>query len=216
MRIPIAKEGYIFIFPLLLGSVFLWAFSLTMLASLLTLLLVFVTYFFRDPERKIPEEKNAVLSPADGKVIEIVSEDDPFLSKSFKRISIFLNVFNVHVNRAPIAGKVEKVRYNPGKFLAAFNNKASLDNEQTAVLFQCGSNCVLVKQIAGLIARRIICWAHEGETYSLGQRFGIIRFGSRVDVFVPKHTRLKVSHGDRVAGGISILGYFEKKTDEIT
>ena len=127
MRIPIAKEGYIFIFPLLLGSVFLWAFSLTMLASLLTLLLVFVTYFFRDPERKIPEEKNAVLSPADGKVIEIVSEDDPFLSKSFKRISIFLNVFNVHVNRAPIAGKVEKVRYNPGKFLAAFNNKLKGD-----------------------------------------------------------------------------------------
>ena len=215
MRIPIAKEGYFFIIPLSLVSALSWLFSWTIPTIFLTGLLGFVTYFFRDPDRKISDEKNAVVSPADGKVVEIVTEDDPFLTQPFKRISIFLNIFNVHVNRAPIKGQVEKTRYNAGKFLAAFNHKASLDNEQTAILFQNGSTQILVKQIAGLIARRIVCWAHEGEAYSRGQRFGLIRFGSRVDVFVPKNTRLIVANGDRVAGGTSILGYLKEGSDEV-
>ena len=215
MRIPIAKEGYIFIIPLALGVLLAWALSWIILAVFLSGLLAFIAYFFRDPEREIPQEKNAVLSPADGKIVEIVSERDPFLNQTQKRISIFLNVFNVHVNRAPITGRVEKTRYNPGKFLAAFNHKASLDNEQTAILFQNGRTQILVKQIAGLIARRIICFAQEGDMYSLGQRFGLIRFGSRVDIFVPENTKLIVANGDHVAGGTSIIGYLKGENDEV-
>ena len=209
MRIPVAKEGYIFIVPLAVISVVFWGLGWMIAGFLATGLFVFVTYFFRDPEREIPDTPNAVISPADGKVVEIVTETDPFLDEPFKRVSIFLNVFNVHINRAPIAGRIEKVRYNPGKFLAAFNHKASLDNEQTAVLFQDGGKKILVKQIAGLIARRIICWPKEGDQYESGQRFGLIRFGSRVDIFLPLNARLNVANGDRVAGGTSIIGFLE-------
>ena len=215
MRIPIAKEGYIFIIPLGLASAVSWFFLWPIPGSLLTVLLVFVSYFFRDPERIIPEEKNVIVSPADGKVVDIVTDSDPFLDQPFKRISIFLSVFNVHVNRAPITGRIEKTRYNPGKFLAAFNHKASKENEQTAILFKNGTTQILVKQIAGLIARRIICSANEGDAYFCGERFGLIRFGSRVDVFVPEATHLSVVNGDCVAGGTSILGYLEEKSDAV-
>ena len=215
MNIPIAKEGYPFIIPLIIGSAVSWVFFPIIITIILTGLLIFVTFFFRDPERIVSEEKNTVLSPADGKIVEIVVEEDPFLKRPFKRISIFLNVFNVHINRAPITGRIQKVRYVPGKFLAAFNDKASLDNEQTAILFENKGIQVLVKQIAGLIARRIVCWASEGEDYSHGQRFGLIRFGSRVDVFIPENTLLNVAKGDRVTGGISILGYLKEKNHEI-
>ena len=123
------------------------------------------------------------------------------------RISIFLNVFNVHVNRIPIAGKIEATRFNKGKFLNAANHKASLDNEQTAILLNNGNIKILVKQIAGLIARRIVCYAKEGEEYQLGERFGLIRFGSRTDIFVPEGTEIKVKEGEIVSGGSSIIGY---------
>ena len=209
MRIPIAKEGYIFIFPIAICSALCWALGWKIAGFVAAGIFAFVVYFFRDPEREIPDTPNAVISPADGKVIEIVTESDPFLGEPFKRVSVFLNIFNVHINRAPIAGRVEKMRYNPGKFLAAFNHKASFDNEQTAVLFQNGDDKVLVKQIAGLIARRIICWPKEGDHYGLGQRFGLIRFGSRVDIFLPLNARLKVSNGDHVVGGTSIIAYLE-------
>jgi len=170
-------------------------------------LLLFVLFFFRDPQRVIPADPNAIVSPADGKVVEIVDEKDPFDGQTFKRISIFLSVFNVHINRVPIQGKIEKVRYNHGKFLAAFNHKASMDNEQNIIMIKNGRNTVLVKQIAGLIARRIVCWAKEGDEYQTGQRFGLIRFGSRVDIFVPVDTRLAVKLGDTVQGGSSIIGF---------
>jgi phosphatidylserine decarboxylase len=207
MRIPFAKEGYIFIVPLALLSLLCWSLSWLIAGFLATGFFLFVAYFFRDPERTIPQDKNAIISPADGKVVEIVEEKDPFLGETFTRISIFLNVFNVHVNRVPIAGVVDKYRYIPGKFLAAFNHKASLDNEQTAILFKDGNTKIVVKQIAGLIARRIICYAKEGDGFALGQRFGLIRFGSRVDIFVPTDSKLSVKIGDKVAGGSSIIGF---------
>tara|TARA_B100000686_G_scaffold10046_1_gene10136 strand:- start:4471 stop:5112 length:642 start_codon:yes stop_codon:yes gene_type:complete len=209
MRTPIAKEGYIFIFPIAICTVFCFAYGWIIMGFIATGIFAFVVYFFRDPEREIPDTPNVIISPADGKVVAIVTESDPFLHEPFKRVSIFLNVFNVHINRAPIAGRVEEMRYTPGKFFAAFNHKASLDNEQTAVLFQNGDDKVLVKQIAGLIARRIICWPKKGDQYELGQRFGLIRFGSRVDLFVPLKAKLKIASGDRVIGGVTVIACLE-------
>ncbi len=207
MRIPIVKDGYRFIVPLGLLTIALWAVALPLAAVVCGLLFLFVTYFFRDPEREIPSDPNVIVSPADGKVVAIVQEKDPFMGKTFTRISIFLSVFNVHVNRMPLAGRIEKKRYNHGKFLAAFNHKASLDNEQSILLIKSANTEVVVKQIAGLIARRIVCWAKEGDRYELGQRYGLIRFGSRVDIFVPEGSRLTVKIGDHVQGGSSRIGY---------
>jgi phosphatidylserine decarboxylase len=170
---------------------------------------LFVLNFFRDPERTIPDEERVIVSAGDGKVVEIVEEKDPLLDEPYRRISIFLNIFNVHVQRTPVAGRIERVKYNKGKFLNAASHKASLDNEQNSMIIHTGREKVLVKQIAGLIARRIVCWAKEGDNYSLGQRFGLIRFGSRVDLFLPLDAEVKVSLGDHVKGGISIIGYLK-------
>ena len=171
---------------------------------------MFVTWFFRDPERVIPDDPNAIVSPGDGRIVEIVPEQDPLLeNEGYTRISVFLNVFNVHVNRVPIAGKIQAYRYNKGKFLNAASHKASLDNEQSAILLNNGHVTILVKQIAGLIARRIVCWAKEGDEFQRGQRYGLIRFGSRMDVFVPQGTDIKVAVGDIVNGGSSIIGYLK-------
>ncbi len=198
-----------FIIPAGLLTGLFWFLSLPWIAGIFGILLLFVTYFFRDPEREIPADANAVVSPADGKVVEIVTEKDPILGKSFKRISIFLSVFNVHIQRMPISGKIEKVQYNQGKFLAAFNHKASLDNEQNTLLISSGKTHVLVKQIAGLIARRLVCWVQGGDELERGQRFGLIRFGSRVDLFLPENSRISVSIGDHVQGGSSIIGFLQ-------
>ncbi len=184
MKIPIASDGYRFIIPLIIITVALALTSLHWLAGLSGLLLLFVLQFFRDPERPIPNEDRVIVSPADGKVVEIVEEQDAMLDEPFLRISIFLNIFNVHVQRTPVAGTIEKVKYNKGKFLNAANHKASLDNEQNAIIIHTGKEKVLVKQIAGLIARRIVCWAKAGDNYKIGERFGLIRFGSRVDIFI--------------------------------
>ena len=210
MRIPIAKDGYMFIIPLV---VFTWGactLSWFWAAGFIGGLLLFVTWFFRDPERVIPEDPNAIVSPGDGRIVEIVPEKDPLLEKDgYTRISIFLNVFNVHVNRVPIAGKIQAYRYNKGKFLNASSHKASMDNEQSAILLNNGHVTILVKQIAGLIARRIVCLAKEGDEFQRGQRYGLIRFGSRMDVFVPEGTEIKVAIGDIVSGGSSIIGYLK-------
>ena len=210
MRSPIAKEGFIFVIPLAFLAAAFYSFSYYWVAGLFEGFFLFCAWFFRDPERNIPQEPNLIVSPADGKVVEIIKESDSLLpNENYTRVSVFLNVFNVHVNRVPIAGKIEAVRYNKGKFLNAANHKASLDNEQNAILLDNGSTKVLVKQIAGLIARRIVCWAKEGDDYQLGQRFGLIRFGSRTDIFVPEGTTIKVKEGDIVSGGSSIIGYLK-------
>jgi len=210
MRIPIAKDGYMFITPLVFFTWSVCALSWFWAAGFFGALLLFVTWFFRDPERVIPEDPNAIVSPGDGRIVEIVPEKDPLLEKDgYTRISVFLNVFNVHVNRVPIAGKIQAYRYNKGKFLNASSHKASMDNEQSAILLNNGHVTILVKQIAGLIARRIVCLAKEGDEFQRGQRYGLIRFGSRMDVFVPEGTEIKVTIGDIVSGGSSIIGYLK-------
>lgn len=207
MKIPLAKDGFIFILPLLIITVLMFLISFYWATTIFGLGFLFVTWFFRDPERRIPNEPNVIVSPADGKITEIVTENEPINGKLCKRVTIFLSVFNVHVNRVPIGGTIEDIRYNPGKFLAAFNPKASMDNEQNLILINNGRTHIFVKQIAGLIARRIVCWPKKGDYYESGQRYGLIRFGSRVDILLPENTKLSVACGDKVSGGKSIIGY---------
>jgi len=204
--IPVASEGWPFIIPLTIATVALYAFGWKNTACVSLALTLFVLFFFRDPERAVPQGKGLVISPADGKVIVIKDIYEPdYLKQNVKQISIFLSVFNVHVNRAPCGGKVELVKYNPGKFHVASVDKASLDNEQTAMVLFDGRNRILVKQIAGLIARRIVCYARPNDTLSAGERYGLIRFGSRVDIFLPKDAELKVQLGDRIKGARDVI-----------
>jgi phosphatidylserine decarboxylase len=205
--IPVAAEGWPFIVPLVVLTVLLFIFGWKNVAAVLLLLTLFIAFFFRDPERSVPEGKNLVVSPADGKVVVVKDIYEPtYLKQDVKQVSIFLSVFNVHVNRSPIEGTVELVRYNPGKFHVASADKASLDNEQTAMVVVNGKQKILVKQIAGLIARRIVCYAKPGDALKAGERYGLIRFGSRVDIFLPKDADVRVSVGDRVKGARDIIG----------
>jgi phosphatidylserine decarboxylase len=205
--IPVASEGWPFIVPLAIVTVLPFAFGWKNTGVVALVLTLFVLFFFRDPERSVPGGKGVVVSPADGKVIVIKDIYEPtYLKQDVKQISIFLSVFNVHVNRAPVEGTVELVKYNPGKFHVASVDKASLDNEQTAMVIENGKDKVLVKQIAGLIARRIVCYAKAGDTLKRGERYGLIRFGSRTDIFLPKDTEIKVKLGDRVKGARDIIG----------
>ena len=205
--IPVAAEGWPFILPLAIATVLLFALGWQGAGVAALVLALFVLFFFRDPERIVPREKDVVVSPADGRVIVINDVYEPdYLKQDVKQISIFLSVFNVHVNRAPCGGAVEAVKYNPGKFHVASADKASLDNEQTAMVIANGKKKILVKQIAGLIARRIVCYARPGDTIKAGERYGLIRFGSRVDLFLPKDSELRVQVGDRIKGGRDIIG----------
>jgi phosphatidylserine decarboxylase len=204
--IPVASEGLPFIVPLTIVTALLFAFGWKNTAVVSLALTLFVLYFFRDPERTVPQSAGAVVSPADGRVIVVKDIFEPtYLKQEVKQISIFLSVFNVHVNRSPISGTVETVKYNPGKFHVASVDKASLDNEQTAMVISDGKHKVLVKQIAGLIARRILCYAVPGDAIRTGERYGLIRFGSRVDIFLPRDADLKVKVGDRVTGARDVI-----------
>ena len=205
--IPVAAEGWPFIFPLAVVTALLFALGWKLIGFLSLLLTLFVLFFFRDPERPVPEGKNVVVSPADGKVIVVKNIYEPdYLKQEVKQISIFLSVFNVHVNRAPFGGTVETVKYNPGRFHVASVDKASLYNEQTAMVIANGKDKILVKQIAGLIARRIVCYSKPGDELKTGERYGLIRFGSRVDIFLPMDAELKVKVGDRIKGARDIIG----------
>jgi phosphatidylserine decarboxylase len=197
------KEGYKFgLPPLVLGGVLLaigwyWA------GGILILLALFVFYFFRDPERTIPAGADNILSPADGRVVEII--DEPLDSVPGRRVSIFLAVWNVHIQRAPVAGRIADVVYRPGRFYGAFRGRASQENEQNVIYIDLPQDRVVFKQIAGAIARRVLCWKSKGETVALGERVGMIRFGSRVDVWLPATTQVVVRRGQNVRGGESIL-----------
>ena len=205
--IPVASEGWIFILPLVIVTVLFFILGWRYPGYTVLALTIFVLFFFRDPERVVPQGNNLVVSPADGRVVVVKDIFEPtYLKQDVKQISIFLSVFNVHVNRAPIGGKVDTVKYNPGKFHVASVDKASLDNEQTAMVITQGGRKVLVKQIAGLIARRIICYAKPGDSLAQGERYGLIRFGSRVDIFLPKDAEIKVKVGDRVKGARGVIG----------
>jgi phosphatidylserine decarboxylase len=204
----VAVEGLPFIIPLLLVTVVSAVLLPVWVTIILAVLLVFVTAFFRNPQRKIPEDPKAVICPADGKVIEIKEIDEPdFLKTRCIRICVFMNVFNVHVNRIPLGGTVREVRYFPGKFLVASLDKASELNERNAVLIEgVGGVKVLVVQIAGLVARRIVNYVAAGDTVTKGDRFGLIRFGSRLDLYLPLNTKVAVQLGEKTRGGETIMG----------
>jgi phosphatidylserine decarboxylase len=167
---------------------------------------LFVLQFFRDPPREAPDDRDAVLAPADGRVVSVEKARDPYLSRDALKVSVFMNICNVHSNRSPVDGRVEQVHYHPGRFLNAALDKASLENERNAVLIKTRDGTeVTCVQIAGLIARRILCYARPNDTLSRGQRFGFIRFGSRVDVYLPVSARAAVSVGDKVYAGFSVI-----------
>lgn len=171
----------------------------------LGLLTAFMAYFFRDPKREAPSESDVVVSPADGRVTRI-EQVDPNSEKSATLVSIFLSPFDVHINRAPIAGQITSVTYMKGKFLIATDEKASLVNEQNALTIEGERITVVCKQIAGILARRIVCWKHSGDRVALGERFGLIKFSSRTDIVMPANVFVEVKEGDRVKGGTSIIG----------
>ena len=205
---PIHREGYPFIaiaFVLAMALMLLWQ-PLGWIGVILT---VYVAYFFRDPIRVSPLDPNLVLSPADGLVTAVdLAVPPPELgmgSEMRPRISVFLSVFNVHVNRVPVGGTVARISYRPGKFLNADLDKASEDNERNSMLIRSGNNEVAVVQIAGLIARRIVCWAKEDDVLPPGARFGLIRFGSRLDVYLPAGAVTLASVGQTAVGGETIL-----------
>ena len=204
------KEAYRFaIPPLAVGAVCLF-FGWKWPAGILVFLGLFVFYFFRDPERTIPSEPGVIVSPADGRVVEIV--DEALDSRMGHRVSIFLSIWNVHVQRAPVAGRIASVVYRPGRFCGAYRSAASRENEQNVICIDTPQGKVVFKQIAGAIARRVICWKQEGEEVALGERVGIIRFGSRVDIWLPMEGEVIVRRGQKVQGGASILAKWNSTT----
>ena len=204
MRLPIAHQGWPFILPLL-GLAVLGLMLMPVGGWLFLALTGFVAYFFRDPERSSPMEPGLLLSPADGKIVAVNPLQNDPAQPSDTLVSIFLSVFDVHINRTPIAGTVVDVRYQPGKFLPAFRAGASNLNEQNIVTLQAVGTRVITKQIAGILARRIVCYVKAGDKLSTGQRIGLIRFGSRVDILIPPEFAVCARRGQRVRGGESVL-----------
>ena len=208
---PVASAGY----PFILSAAFATAVLALLGITSLTLIGLVITFaicgFFRDPERVIPDQQGAVVSPADGKVVAAsVVDNSLFYDGPTMKISIFMSVFNVHVNRVPYAGRVKEINYHPGKFIAANFDKASLENEHNAVLIETENGKHLcVVQVAGLIARRIICRIKPGENVIRGQRFGLICFGSRLDVYLPANVKVNVVVGDKIQAGVTILARLE-------
>jgi len=200
------RDVYRFLIPLIVLIAICAYCAQWMVLAVFTLLAAFVCYFFRNPSRQIPAAEGLIVSPADGKVVRIVPLAVSAHEPGGFAISIFLNIFNVHVNRSPIRGRLERLEYMRGKFKAAYDDEASRVNEQNILTIQGDKLRVVVKQIAGLIARRVICWKNRGDELDRGELFGLIRFGSRVDVLVPENVRVLVKVGDRVKGGSSILG----------
>ena len=203
------KEGYYFgVPPLVLGGVS-YLLHWYAAAAVLVFLALFIFSFFRDPERVIPAEAGAVVSPGDGRVVVVREEENA--GRPGKRVSIFLAVWNVHVNRAPAAGTITKLEYRPGKFLAAMRERASVENEQNVFTLSTDAGEMVFKQIAGLIARRVVSWKKAGEKVARGERIGLVRFGSRVDVWVPKEAEILVKVGENVKGGASVLARWPAK-----
>jgi len=215
----IAREGILLIFIglvitlLLLGGAArwnsLWLFGVSLVFGLLTL---FTTFFFRDPPRTVDVKPNILVAPADGRIVAIDTVPNHlFIGGEAVKISIFLSVLDVHINRVPTAGKIDFVNYNPGKFLAAYKDKASEVNEQTEIGMTAESGHKLVfKQIAGLIARRIVCHLHENDTVQTGEKFGMIKYGSRTDLIIPFDSRLEIKMNDQVYAGETVVGYLSE------
>lgn len=196
----IAREGYPYIVILGIVSIVFFAIGWFWAGVIFLLLTLFVMFFFRDPERTFTANPNQVLSPADGRVVSLRNQDGN------EALSIFLSVFDVHVNRSPIAGKISKIEYQSGKFLPAFDEKASIENERNSITIENQNRSIRFVQIAGLIARRIVCWRREGEEVKAGERIGMIKFGSRVDVFLPPGSVIQVQKGQKVRAGVTVIG----------
>ena len=203
------KEGYFFGLPLLAlgGAALLLHWYL--IAAVLVFLALFVFSFFRDPDRVIPSDPGAVVSPADGRVVVVTDEENA--GHPGQRVSIFLAIWNVHVNRAPASGTIGKMDYRPGKFLAAMRERASFENEQNVFTLSTESGEMVFKQIAGLIARRVVSWKKAGEQVMRGERIGLVRFGSRVDVWLPQGAEILVKVGENVKGGSSVIAQWPAK-----
>ena len=205
----IAREGWPF---LALAVVAAAAVSWASLAWSLPLWLVavFVLQFFRDPAREVPGDARTVVSPADGRIVAVEKARDPYLERDAVKVSVFMNVFNVHSNRAPVDGEVKQVFYNAGRFVNAALDKASTENERNALCIRADAGAdVTCVQVAGLIARRILCYAKAGDRLARGQRYGFIRFGSRVDVYLPPQARIKAALGDKVYAASSVIASLE-------
>lgn len=206
----IVREGYPFCIPPTVVGLILIALQWFIYGALLLAIGLFCLYFFRNPPRRTPQEPGAVVAPADGKVIQVdhAYYEDRFPGALMQKVSIFMSLFDVHVNRFPASGTVRRIAYHPGRFLFANRERASRENEQNMLFLEtpCGQNILMI-QIAGLVARRIACWAEEGDQVVAGQRVGLIRFGSRVDLYLSPQCRLVVQPGEKVRAGETVVGY---------
>ena len=200
----IAREGFPYIVTMGLPAIVLFAFGFWKIAIVFAVLTLAMVFFFRDPKRHPPADKNVVVSPADGRVTKVSRLD--FDRGESTLVSIFLSPLDVHINRAPIAGIIRDVTYLPGKFLMATNEKASTVNEQNTLTIEGEKITVVCKQIAGILARRVVCWKQKGDHLRLGERFGLIKFSSRTDVILPGQVEVIVQPGARVKGGTTIIG----------
>jgi phosphatidylserine decarboxylase len=200
----IVKDAYRFLIPLLVSAVLAFLLGLYPAAFLVMLLGAFVAFFFRNPRREIPPDPQIIVSPADGRVVKVERVGN------VTRLSIFLSLFDVHVNRSPIAGRIEAMDYKRGKFKAAYNHAASVENERNVIMIAQGNLKIVFTQIAGVVARRIVCWKKVGDMVEKGERIGLIRFGSRVDVLFPAGAEATVEPGMRVRGGSSAIGIIKR------
>jgi len=212
LRFPVAKDGLRFFAPIAAIAAVLLLFGWTIPAALVGILALGILYFFRDPERRTPRILGAIVSPADGRVTAIEEVEHPaFPGGRARRVSTFLSIFNVHVNRSPVAGSVQAIEYRPGRFHNALSEKSARENERNRLLLANGAIPVVVDQIAGAIARRIVCSCCVGDTLERGQRIGLIRFGSRCDTYFPLKADVRVRKGMRVRGGETVLAILPEK-----
>jgi phosphatidylserine decarboxylase len=203
----IARPGYVYVIAALLLTIFFY-YKVSFLAPVFLFLTIFIAFFFRDPVRRSPQGENLILAPADGKVIKVEKVIEPyFIEGEALKVSIFLSIFDVHINRSPLKGTISMIKYIPGRFFAAYKDEASVSNEKNLIGIETeqGSR-FLVVQIAGLIARRIVCWVKPGDIVDRGMQLGMIKFGSCTELYIPVQINLKVREGDRVRAGETVLG----------
>jgi phosphatidylserine decarboxylase len=199
----LARDGYKFVLPLLIAGIVAAGAGSRIAAAVLLILCAGVAFFFRDPERLPPSDVGAVVSPADGRITDITEES--FAGRPGRRISVFLSIWDVHVNRSPMGGVIREVEYRPGRFYNAMRSRASADNEQNVIHLQTERGEMVFKQIAGAIARRVVCWKVPGDRVKLGERIGLIRFGSRMDLWLPNEAEIVARPGQHVSGGLTVL-----------
>jgi len=198
-------EGIVFVGTISTWKLLGW-WELLGAGSIVALLIIFTIYFFRDPEREIPARRGIIVSPADGRIIGVEKISSPFSENRVTKITIYLSLWDVHINRIPVSGKITRVDYKSGRFYPAFEPKASEKNEHTIIEIKGKAGLFYIKQIAGMVARRIVCHLKVGDKVRLGQRFGMIKFGSRVEFYLPLSVNVKVNEGDKVRAGQTIIG----------